>query len=70
MKPRYNIYQLAVQWFGREAEEKHLLNFLHSCKTLEEAEQWLKENGERWTKYSILPEYYWTGYEDAPSIQG
>ncbi len=70
MKPRYNIYQiLTFNSVNRLGEENHSFLFLHYCDTLEDAEQWLKENGERWTKYSILPEYYWTGLEDAPPMQ-
>ena len=65
MKPKYNVYQVVHRSSqNRLAEETHEFVFLKSCATLESAEHWLKGNGDKWTYYSILPEYYWTGFED------
>jgi len=67
MEPSFNVYQIVEKQKNdgyRETEYFHKLKFLKRCLSLESAEHWLKGNHEKYTRYTILPEYCVTDFDD------
>lgn len=67
MKPRFNVYKIVEKkkYDHRDLPvEHHKLIFLKTCHDFESAEHWLKGNYEKFVRYTIIPEYYITGFED------
>jgi hypothetical protein len=60
---RFNVYKIVVKTEEYPNKEKHKLLLLKTCDTEELAEHWLKDNCEKFVKYTIIPEYCTTPWD-------
>ena len=62
MHPKYSIYKVKKEqkYDGWDSFTKCKLIHLKDEDTMEEAQEWLKKNAEKYVSYTILPEYYFT----------
>jgi hypothetical protein len=69
---RYNIYQILVEekindtlgsFNNERVIDSHTLIFLKQCDTEELAEHWLHGNREKYVRYIVIPEYYYTDWD-------
>lgn len=66
MPTRYCIYKIHKErkYDGWNSFTKCKLIHLEDKYTLEDAQEWLKEYAEKYVSYTILPEYYYTDFDD------